>query len=151
MTMKRRAFSLLEVILAIGILAGAVAVLGELARLALRNAQLARDTSRAQLFCEYQLNEILAGIAEPTSAGPSPCDVPCDPGEPAWTYQVVVGNTSSTVEGLLSIQVTVTQDLPPEQHPVQVSLARWMLDPNFDASQTSSDDSSSSDSSSTGM
>ena len=48
----RNAFSLLEVILALSILAGAVAVLGELLRTGVRNAQTARDLTRAQMLCE---------------------------------------------------------------------------------------------------
>jgi len=48
---KNRGFSLLEVILSLAILGGAIAVLGEAARLALRNAEFTRDMARAQLLC----------------------------------------------------------------------------------------------------
>ena len=57
-----RAFSLLEVILALAILAGAVAVFSELSRGALENAGTARDLARAELLCESKLAEIAAGL-----------------------------------------------------------------------------------------
>jgi hypothetical protein len=57
----------LEVILALTLLAGAVVVLGEVGRLALRNAKMARDLARAQLLCETKLAEVVSGIA-PASA-----------------------------------------------------------------------------------
>ena len=61
--MRRAGFSLLEVILAMAILAGAIAVLGEAGRLALRNAGYARDMAQAQLLCESKMAEIVTGIA----------------------------------------------------------------------------------------
>ena len=60
-----RGFSLLEVILALGILVGAMAVLGELARHGLDSARIARDSAMAQLLCESKLSEITAGLIRP--------------------------------------------------------------------------------------
>ena len=66
---RRGGFSLLEVILALAILVAALAVLGELVRSGVRNAQMARDLSRAQVLCESKLGEVFAGAipAEKTS------------------------------------------------------------------------------------
>jgi len=118
-------FSLLEVILALAILTGAIAVLGEIARSALRNAQAARDITRAQLLCEGILNEIAAGLI--------PCDpvfdVPCaqlfDERDPGWLYSI--DSMALDEDGLIAVQVTVRQDLPPTHQPVEVTLVRWML------------------------
>jgi len=60
-----RGFSLLEVILALAIFAGAVAVLGEVARWALRNAEIARDLSRAELFCEASWRRLPPALPRP--------------------------------------------------------------------------------------
>ncbi len=117
-------FSLLEVILALAILAGALAILTEVARMAMHNAGRARDLAQAQLLCEGKLAEILAGIepAEPVSA------VPFDTGQvPDWLYSVEVA--SLDVDGLIEVRVTVEQDLPPERRPVRWTLVRWMVDP----------------------
>jgi general secretion pathway protein I len=80
---KSGGFSLLEVILALAILTGAVAVLGEIVRLGIRNAQVARDTTQAQLLCESKLAEITAGIipSDPVprdrQAGPAAGEASC--------------------------------------------------------------------------
>ena len=61
-TKKQTGFTLLEVILALAILAGALTVLGELARRSLHNAEVSRATSEAQLLCESKLAEMAAGV-----------------------------------------------------------------------------------------
>lgn len=117
-------FSLLEVILALAILGGALAVLGEVARMAMRNAARARDLAQAQLLCEAKLAEILAGIEPPEPAQ----GVPFGTGQvPDWLYSVEVA--ALDVDGLIEVRVTVEQDLPPEYRPVRWTLVRWMVDP----------------------
>ena len=129
---RRGGFTLLEVILALTILAGALAVLGEVSRLALRNAAAARDLARAQLLAESKLAEIEAGITSTDSVDKVAFDTTAnslDPGEPAWLYSI---NSQSTDEdGVISVRVTVTRDLPAGQHPVKFSLVRWLPDPNY--------------------
>jgi prepilin-type N-terminal cleavage/methylation domain-containing protein len=133
--MKRDGFSLLEVILALAILAGAIAVLGEAGRQAVRNAAAARDMARAQLLCETVLSELVTGVLAPDAVEKMPFDVESealDPDEPAWLYSIETAETDET--GLISVRVTVTRDLPPAQHPVEFSLVRWMPDPNATSS-----------------
>ncbi len=129
---RRSAFTLLEVILALTILAGAMAVLGEVSRLALRNAVAARDLARADLLANSKLAEIEAGITSTDSVDRlkfDPTTESLDPGEPAWLYSI---NSQSTDEdGVISVRVTVTRDLPAGQHPVKFTLVRWLPDPNY--------------------
>lgn len=123
-----RGFSLLEVILALTILGGAIAVLGELSRLGMRNAERARDLTQAQLLSESKLAEITSGLAppEPEQGAPvEPIDEEEDE-EPEWQYSVEV--TSVGEDGLLEVRVTVTKDLPTEQRPVEFTLVRWMVE-----------------------
>jgi general secretion pathway protein I len=122
-TGARNAFSLLEVILALSILAGAVAVLGELLRTGVRNAQTARDLTRAQMLCEEIEAEVVAGVIAPTAVSNTPCD-----DDPRWLYSMACDSDQS---GLLILQITVTKDVPAEQHPAQFTLWRWMIDPNM--------------------
>jgi general secretion pathway protein I len=148
--MKRPGFTLLEVILALAILAGSLVVLGEVSRLALRNAASARDLARAQMLAETKMAEIEAGITTPDSIDNATFDAvseSLDSGEPAWTYSI--DSQSTDEDGLISVRVTVTRDQPAGQHPPKFTLVRWLPDPNYSASQTGEqDESSSSDSSS---
>ncbi|MFH1269180.1 MAG: prepilin-type N-terminal cleavage/methylation domain-containing protein [Planctomycetota bacterium] len=123
-----RGFSLLEVILALAILGGAIAVLGELSRLGMRSAEHARDLTQAQLLSESKLAEITSGLTPPEPEQGVPCE-PIDEeegDEPEWHYSVEV--TSVGEEGLLEVRVTVTKDLPTEQKPVEFTLVRWMVE-----------------------
>jgi Tfp pilus assembly protein PilV len=123
---------LLEVILALTILAGAIAVLGEVSRMALRNAETARDLSRAQLLAETKMAEILSGVASPDAVENTAFDsssYALDSSQPAWLYSIISESTDE--DGLISVRVTVTRDLPAGQHPVTFSLVRWLPDPNY--------------------
>jgi general secretion pathway protein I len=121
---KNRGFSLLEVILALAILGGAIAVLGEAARLALRNAEFTREMATAQLHCESKLSAIVAGIASASPIQRAVIERAAPAGEPAWLYSIERAPVGD--EGLVSVRVTVTRDLPPEKHPVSFSLVRWI-------------------------
>lgn len=132
-TRRLSGFSLLEVILALAILAGAIAVLSEVSGIGMRNARLARDLTYAQLLCESKLAELVAGV-EPLEAKQSvPLGTVSDSSEPDWLYSVEIHPTQQ--EGLLEVCVTVVKDQPPEMRPAQFSLVRWMLDPEAAASE----------------
>lgn len=118
----RHGLSLLEVILAIAILGGSLAVLGELLRLGSMAAARSRDLSTAELLCETKLAEVASGIEPMDGASSTPID---DSGE--WLYSVTVGETDQ--EGLLSILVTIQQNPETAARPVMFSLTRWVIDP----------------------
>jgi type II secretory pathway pseudopilin PulG len=123
-----RAFSLLEAILALAILVAALAVIGELVRAGIRNAQMARDLSRAQVLCEHKLSEIFAGAAAAGQASNS-----AFPESPGWLYSV--NQDGSGPQGLIKIRVTVEQDPAQQRYPVKFTLAQWMRDPVVTATQ----------------
>jgi len=131
--MRRAGFSLLEVILAVAILAGAVAVLGELARLGIRNARIARDMTEAQLRCESLLAEISAGIALPEPIAGAPFAIDDPNATPGWLYTIELATIDQ--EGLMAVRVTVHQDLPKRKRPVRFALTRWILDPGIEPSE----------------
>ena len=124
---QRGGFSLMEVILALAILTGSLAVLGELARLGLQNARIARDTAQAQLLCESKMAEVTAGILPLQSASSAEFEDIVGDGTIGWLYSVDVQATD--IEGMSSVQVTVVQDMDESKRPVQFSLVRWMPDP----------------------
>jgi hypothetical protein len=130
----------------LAILTGAIAVLGELARLGTRNAQIARDTARAQLLCETALAEITSGITAPETVQAAPCVQDFDISGASWLYSVDVQPLD--LQGLLAVQVTVQKDVPSAARPVKVSLVRWMIDPTGSSLQSSTSQSSQSSTSS---
>jgi type II secretory pathway pseudopilin PulG len=119
---RRCGLTLLEVILSIAILGGALAVIGELIRIGSRSAANARDLTTAQLYCESKLNSLAAGIDEPTSVSAAPLD---DSGE--WIYFVEPQDADEA--GMIAVRVTVMQSPDQVAQPVSFSLSRWILDP----------------------
>lgn len=121
----RGAFTLLEVILALAILAGALASLGEVVRLSGENASAARDLTTAQLLAASKMAEITSGAMELAAAERKSLETETDL---PWLYSVDWEPTFE--EDLIAVQVTVVQDLPDERHPVKFTLVRWMPDPD---------------------
>jgi hypothetical protein len=139
------------VILAITLLAGSVAVLGEVSRLALRNAAMARDLSRAQLLCESKMAEIASGIAPASAIDNANFDPDLETStadDSKWVYSIDVDSQKPGEQGLIAVRVTVTKDIPAAQRPITFSLVRWMADPNYTPPESSSGTSGSNGSSS---
>ena len=119
-------FSLLEVILALAILCGSLAVLGEAIRRGMRNAEIARDRTEAQLLCQSKLAEITAGITPADPVQSVPFEYGQGDGRTAWLYSINLADTEE--EGLDLVCVTVMQDVPLQKKPIEVSLFRWIPD-----------------------
>ena len=122
----RDAFTLLEIILSLAILCGAIATLGELSRLGMRQAEKARDLTQAQLLCQSKLAEITAGLAPAEAQESVPFEPTDDEAESEWLYSIEVNPAAEA--GLLEVRVTVTKDLPETRRPVEFSLVRWVVD-----------------------
>ena len=120
----RRALSLLEVILAIAILAGCIAAIGQLIHLGSREAEEARDMTRAQLLCESKIEEIAAGVTPAEAASAVPFE-----NDPGWMYSVAVNPLDR--ENLIEVRVTVQQAQSTYLQPLSVTFVRWMLDPGI--------------------
>jgi len=119
-----KGLSLLEVILAIAILAGCIAVIGELVRLGSRQAEEARELTTAQLLCESKIAEIAAG-ALPAEAASSVAFE----NDPRWLYSVAVNSLDQ--EGLIDVRVTVEQSEQTRLQPLSFTLVCWMIDPSL--------------------
>jgi hypothetical protein len=113
------------VILALAILAGSLAILGELVRLGLTSAADARDLTTAQMLCESVLAEMVSGAApvEPVAGAPLP-------DTPDWLYTVEIEPTLGLEENLVAMRVTVSRDPAVSPRGVSFSLVRWIKDPN---------------------
>ncbi len=121
----RAGLSLLEVILAIAILGGSIAVIGELVRLGARQAEEARELTIAQLLCESVLEEIAAGVIAPEAVGDVPFEL-----DPRWSYSIDVGSLDNP--DLLQVTVMAQQVDGSREIPLYYSLTRWILDPNLE-------------------
>jgi type II secretory pathway pseudopilin PulG len=119
-------FSLLEVILSLAILAGALAALGEVMRLGDQNAAAAADKSRAAMLAESVIAEMLVGARPVASVGATSLPLEDDP---PWTASIEV--VATEYQELVAVRVTIAQQLPAEQEPAQCALVRWMPNPNY--------------------
>ena len=93
-----RGLSLLEVMLAIAILGGALATLGQLVRIGARSSATVRDLTQGQLLCENKLAEIAAGVVLPEPITQEPAE---ETGE--WLVSVSVEAVDDL--GLLGVTV----------------------------------------------
>ena len=133
------AFTLLEIILALAILAGSLAVMGEVMRLAVRNAESARQLTQAELLAESKLGEITAGITLADPVQDFPFEL-----QPDWTYTIAVDLTDDV--GLVSVRITVAEAEATGRQPLEYMLVRWMLDPNVEFSRSTESGSASDES-----
>ncbi len=118
---RTSAFTLLEVILALAILAGSIAVLGEVMSIASRNAAEAQAEAQAQLLASSVMDEMLTGFTELTNQARQPLQA--DSAIP-WVCSVILGDTD--LIGLMSVEVIVEQDVEKQFHPVKYRLLRWL-------------------------
>ena len=127
-----RGLSLLEVILAIAVLGGCMAVIGELVRMGVRNAEEARELTKAQLLCESKLEEVAAGIMPLESAANAAFEL-----APDWSYTIETGSLDQ--QGLVQVRVTVQQVESDRLYPLTFTLTRWIVDPSLASGETSTD------------
>ncbi len=124
---RQRGFSLMEVLLATGMLLASLVVLGQMAGVGRHHAEDAESLTTAQLLCLARLNAIVAG-AEPLE-GQAATAVPDVPG---WTYEVAVQRQSQ--HDMVSVQVTVRPEASAggRRRGKSFSLVRWMHQPSRD-------------------
>ncbi|GIW92305.1 MAG: hypothetical protein KatS3mg110_0346 [Pirellulaceae bacterium] len=127
---NRDGLSLLEVILAIAILGGAMAAIGVCVRVGTQAALDARELTMAQLLCESKLAEISSGLLPAMAVSETPVEV-----APDWLYSVDV--QPGLQDGMLLVAVTVQRDPQYSSRPVGVTLFRWLIDPEVVAERSS--------------
>ncbi|MEX0818156.1 MAG: prepilin-type N-terminal cleavage/methylation domain-containing protein [Pirellulaceae bacterium] len=125
----RSGLSLLEVMLALAILGGALAAIGELMRIGARNAEMARDLTTAQLLCESTMAEVQLGFLPLQTVGP--VEVSDLQHQLEWLYTVTVEPIDQA--GLSSVSVRIEQNPAVFSRPVFFEATRWMIDPNIAA------------------
>ena len=96
----RRAFSLLEVLLALAIFVGSAALLSRLVLLGIENAEFARLQAHALLLAESRFAELEAGILTVDDAGTYPVEE-----APDWQWTLGVENQDTP--GLYLVEIVV--------------------------------------------
>jgi prepilin-type N-terminal cleavage/methylation domain-containing protein len=136
-------FSLLEIILALAILAGSLAALGEVMRLADQNAALTRDESEAQILAASVMDELISGARQLMAVTRTPFMYDT---EPQWLYSIAIEQTG--YEQLVAVRILVEQDVDPKLQPARFELVRWLPNPDYVPPETASSTSSTSSTSS---
>lgn len=124
-------FSLLEMVLALAILGGSLAVLAQIAETGVDAAREARALATARVLCQSKLNEELLNVSagiNPVTVLDSPVDSFDSQSLEDYTYSVEV--SPGQLDGLLSMRVTVKALANNGEQQVAIySLDRWVIDP----------------------
>ncbi|MEZ6134058.1 MAG: prepilin-type N-terminal cleavage/methylation domain-containing protein [Pirellulaceae bacterium] len=134
---KTRGLSLLEVVLALTILAMASAYLAQAMNIATTNALKAERLTQAELVAESVMNQVIAGVlpAQPVTwtpyYSPSQLSQVNLEGASGWLYQIQPVQTE--MEGMVGLQVAVQKQSATGVVEVEYDLFanRWIIDPTL--------------------
>jgi type II secretion system protein I len=118
----RRGFSLLEVLLSLGIFLTAFVALSQLSTNGMRAAVDARLMTKAIMRCESKLAEIVAAVEPLEDVADQPFE---DDESWTWSMQTAVGPHAD----LQNVTVTVNYEGGNQQAPTNFSMSRLMRDP----------------------
>ena len=119
---QRRGLSLLEVMLAIAIMGGSLAVIGELVRTGSTAALRCQEVTTGQMLCENLINEVVIGM-RPMTAGSGTF-----PDYPEWNYSLNIEPADQA--GLVVIIGTVGHE-DGSSNPYLLQMFRWAIDPTL--------------------
>ena len=125
---SRRGLSLLEVVLALTILAVAAALLAQITKQATDNGLMAQKLSTAQMLCESKMSEVLAGAIPLTST--SWTQITDSGRRGSWYYQIQT--VTAQRPNMIGVRLSVTDS--PEAttyNPELFFIVRWMIDPSL--------------------
>lgn len=140
----RGGFTLLEIILSLAILAGSLAALGEVMRLADQNAASTRDETQAQILASSVMDELIAGVIPLAAVNQSAAAVESDP---PWVFSIALEQIGYAE--LIGVRVLVEQQADPRLQPARFELVRWLPNPDYVPPATPSQSSTGSSSGST--
>ncbi len=144
-TTRLSGFTLLEIILALAILAGSLAALGEVMRLAGQNASMTEGETQAQILAASVMDEFASGARQLAAVNQVSLDSTSDP---PWVYSVALEDTGH--QELVAVRVSIAQQLDARLQPARFELVRWMPNPNYVPQDTSDQSDTTSTNSTTG-
>jgi len=130
-------FTLLEIILSLAILAGSLAALGEVMRLADQNAAMTGDETQAQIIAASIMDELVAGARMLSAVKQSEYE---DMSDPPWLFSIVLEDAG--IEELVAVRILVEQDIEAHLQPARVELVRWLPNPNFQSTTSAAESTS---------
>lgn len=125
---KASGMSLLEVVLALAILAVSAALLAQLTGQATDNGLMAQRLATAQMLCESKMSEVLAGAIPLQSMTWS--EITDSGRRVSWYYQIQT--VAAERKDMIGVRLSVT-DQPDSTtaNPELFFIVRWMIDPNL--------------------
>lgn len=134
---NRKGFSLLEILLAMAILGGSLAVLSQIVGTGGDAARSAKELAMARLLCQSKLAELMvtATSVMPTAVPPTPTPSPDSESDTVFNFAVDVA--PAAMDGLLAIRVSVEAVNPEGDGPsvANYSITRWIVDPTLGLEQ----------------
>lgn len=142
--------SLLEVVLALAILAMSAAILASIARTATDNGLIAHRLATAQILAESKMAEVVTGaISLQSAVGWMPINDTVPSG--VWYYQL--RTESAARKNMVGVRLSVTDQAGMSENKELFYIVRWMIDPSLGLdtmpTQSGTDGSSTGSSSST--
>ncbi len=128
---RQQGFSLLEILLALAILGGSMAILSRIVDTGISAAQEARDLANARMICQAKLSEVILNSA----SGITPQTQPLTPvdsfdSQSTTPFEFSVEVQPGQLGGILLIRVVVEAQNPDGGESLaRYSLVRWMIDP----------------------
>lgn len=126
-------FTLLEVILAIAVLAVALTLIGDVARMGYQNADMAATESEAQILAESIMGELASGIRPAQAVLNAPFDV--GDGRDEWQYSISIEPTMQQEILLARVAVQLVRKDPSLKPDAE--LVQWFLNPELLPATTS--------------
>jgi prepilin-type N-terminal cleavage/methylation domain-containing protein len=124
----RQGMSLLEVVLALAILAMSAAILAQVSRTATDNGLLAHRLSTAQILAESKMAEVVTGaIALQGGTGWTPITDPVPNG--IWYYQIEM--MDAVRKDMVGVRLAVTDEPGMQENRELFFIVRWMIDPSL--------------------
>jgi len=119
----------MEVIVAIAIMGGALAVVGNFIFMGAKSARKTRWVSEGQILCDTKMAEVSAGVISLDGANGVSVDE-----NPNWVYSVSV--QPSELLGLLTVKVTVQPAPGIAARFEPITLTRLIPDPNYEPEES---------------
>jgi general secretion pathway protein I len=124
---RRNGLSLLEVVLALSILAVAAALLAQITKQATDNGLLAQRLSTAQILCESKMSEVLSGAIPLTATDWTQITDTTRRG--SWYYKIKT--ESATRPNMIGVRLGISDNPEATPNPELFYIVRWMIDPSM--------------------
>ena len=123
---RRKGISLLEVVLALAILAMSTAILASISRTATDNGLLAHRLSTSQILAESKMAEVVTGAISLESGGSW---APINDLVPSGTWYYQIQQERLTRKDMVGVRLAITDEIGLAENKELFFIVRWMIDP----------------------